>query len=43
MKKGIIGILNNPATSLNSYSVGIVNIVKAKNFDKSKIKSYKNW
>ena len=27
MKKGIIGILNNPATSLNSHSAGMVNIV----------------
>ena len=27
MKKGIIGILNNPATSLNSHSSGMVNIV----------------
>lgn len=28
MKTGIIGILNNPATSLNSHSAGMVNIVK---------------
>jgi hypothetical protein len=28
MKIGIIGILNNPATSLNSHSAGMVNIVK---------------
>jgi hypothetical protein len=27
MKKGIIGILNNPATSNNSHSAGMVNIV----------------
>jgi hypothetical protein len=26
--KGIIGILNNPATSINSHSAGMVNIVK---------------
>ena len=29
MKKGIIGILNNPATSLNHHSTGMVNIVKS--------------
>ncbi len=28
MKNGIIGILNNPAISLNSHSAGMVNIVK---------------
>jgi hypothetical protein len=28
MKTGIIGIINNPATSLNSHSAGMVNIVK---------------
>jgi hypothetical protein len=28
MKTGIIGILNNPATSKNSHSAGMVNIVK---------------
>lgn len=28
MKTGIIGILNNPATSLNCHSAGMVNIVK---------------
>jgi len=27
MKTGIVGILNNPATSLNSHSAGMVNIV----------------
>jgi hypothetical protein len=27
MKTGIIGVLNNPATSLNSHSAGMVNIV----------------
>lgn len=29
MKKGIIGLLNNPATSLNHHSTGMVNIVKS--------------
>lgn len=28
MKTGIVGILNNPATSINSHSSGMVNIVK---------------
>lgn len=42
MKTGIIGILNNPATSLNSHSAGMVNIV-AKLFDAQILTENDDW
>lgn len=42
MKTGIIGILNNPATSLNSHSAGMVNIV-CKLFDAQVETDYNRW
>lgn len=42
MKKGIIGILNNPATSINSHSSGMVNIVKNL-FDADILSETDNW
>lgn len=42
MKKGIIGILNNPATSLNSHSAGMVNIVKEL-FEADILTEKNNW
>lgn len=42
MKKGIIGILNNPAISLNSHSAGMVNIVKEL-FEADILTEKNNW
>lgn len=42
MKTGIIGVLNNPATSENSHSAGMVNIV-AKLFNADVLKENDNW
>lgn len=42
MKTGIIGILNNPATSLNSHSAGMVDIV-SKLFDAEVLTEKHNW
>lgn len=42
MKKGIIGILNNPAQSENSHSSGMVNIV-CKLFDAEVLTENNNW
>jgi hypothetical protein len=42
MKKGIIGVLNNPATSMNSHSAGMVNIV-SKLFDADILKEHDDW
>lgn len=42
MKKGIIGILNNPARSLNSHSSGMVNIV-SKLFNADILSQNDNW
>lgn len=42
MKKAIIGILNNPATSLNSHSAGMVNIV-SKLFNADIINENDDW
>lgn len=42
MKTGIIGILNNPATSLNSHSAGMVDIV-SKLFDADVLTEKHNW
>lgn len=42
MKTGIIGILNNPATSINSHSSGMVNIVKNL-FDADILSEKDNW
>ena len=42
MKIGIIGVLNNPATSLNSHSSGMVNIVKEL-FDADVLTENDNW
>lgn len=42
MKTGIIGVLNNPATSENSHSAGMVNIV-AKLFNADVLKENNNW
>lgn len=42
MKKGIIGILNNPATSINSHSAGMVNIV-SKIFEADILNENDNW
>jgi hypothetical protein len=42
MKTGIIGVLNNPATSLNSHSSGMVNIVKEL-FEADVLTENDNW
>jgi hypothetical protein len=42
MKTAIIGIMNNPATSENSHSAGMVNIV-SKLFDAEVITENENW
>ena len=42
MKTGIIGVLNNPATSLNSHSAGMVNIV-ANLFEADVLTENDNW
>lgn len=42
MKTGIIGILNNPATSKNSHSAGMVNIVKQL-FNADVLNERDNW
>lgn len=42
MKTGIVGVLNNPATSDNSHSAGMVNIVKEL-FNASVLKESDNW
>lgn len=42
MKTGIVGILNNPATSDNSHSAGMVNIVKEL-FNADILKESDNW
>jgi hypothetical protein len=42
MKTGIIGVLNNPATSENSHSAGMVNIV-SKLFNADVLKENDNW
>jgi hypothetical protein len=42
MKTGIIGVLNNPATSLNSHSAGMVNIV-SKLFKAEVLTERDNW
>ncbi len=42
MKTGIIGILNNPATSMNSHSAGMVNIV-SKLFSSDILTEKDNW
>ena len=41
-KKAIVGVLNNPAVSLNSHSAGMVNIV-ASLFEASILTEYENW
>lgn len=42
MKTGIIGVLNNPATSENSHSAGMVNIV-SKLFNADVLKEHDDW
>lgn len=42
MKTGIIGILNNPATSMNSHSAGMVDIV-SKLFDAEVLNEKDDW
>lgn len=42
LKKGIVGILNNPAQSDNSHSSGMVNIV-SKLFDANILNQNDNW
>jgi len=42
MKKGIVGILNNPATSMNSHSAGMVDIV-SKLFDAEVLTEKDKW
>jgi len=42
MKTGLIGVLNNPARSLNSHSAGMVNIV-SKLFDAEILTENDNW
>jgi hypothetical protein len=42
MKTGIIGVLNNPATSENSHSAGMVNIVR-KLFNADVLKENDDW
>ena len=42
MKKGIVGILNNPAMSMNSHSAGMVDIV-SKLFSADILTERDNW
>jgi hypothetical protein len=42
MKTGIVGIINNPATSMNSHSAGMVNIVKQL-FDATILNESDDW
>jgi hypothetical protein len=42
MKTGIVGVLNNPATSLNSHSAGMVNIV-SKLFSADVLNEKSDW
>mgnify|MGYP003326770707 CR=1 FL=1 len=42
MKTGIVGVINNPATSINSHSAGMVNIV-SKLFNADVLTENDNW